>query len=904
LITVKNDFEGLIIYPDNGSLYVTVETNKRNPAEVRVSFAGVGGSIDLIYGKAEFLVGFKPNRWDSVPRNREDNHQLVLEFAIEIQSGQYNDLSQLTQRLQNHEEFLRAINLTMLLPVIPAHEDPLNDALKEEFARMDNIDLVAESKYLQITTQKLWKAVLDTEIESYPHVDVFEVASLNDHTDALITYSTDVNVLSEFDKKEAIELFKKTEDRDVFLGKLVWAKSTNENLYVTKVQNGLRALKYDDAVYLRTEGDKASFDKRKLALERLLDGDGLIGNLVDYFDPSCDLDVVKYDITVSEQDFDDYNRIDAYGKTISFNKKQKAAFIKILQNGPLSLLQGPPGTGKTEFIAAFVHFLLEKQGVQKILLVSSSHVAVDTAAERIRQHCKRLNSELHLVRFSSSEEKVSTGLKDVYSKTLTSEVRELFRAEIKYRCAGLAKAYGVQPDYLVDVVDAELRVFVHLDEYDAELKSIAETERIEDEESSNRPSLLDQELSIREVLKARFDIHLTPEDDLSGVKDKVMNNLNYKYSINPHEFIKAQALANISRSMLAVLETDRVNYDEFFARSKQLITGTCVGIGRYNINIKDNQYDWVIIDEASRANAGELAIAMQSGKRVLLVGDHKQLSPNIEKPHLKALSRKLGIPEASFSKVIQSDFERAFLSNYGRQTSAALFTQYRMAPAIGQLVSDVFYDGNLENGARTVPHFYADGPEFIKNVVTWIDTSRLGEHSYHQANDHKISNRCEVDLIIKMLRQLSIDQSFIDSLKGLVNEDEYAIGVICTYAEQVRILKKSFNENLWSDEFKSLVNIATVDSYQGKENRIVILSLTRASQYKDPGFLRIPNRINVALSRAMDRLIIVGSSEMWKEKNKDLPLGKIVSFMKSIDLKGQYAFIKHDVIQVKKEVGS
>ncbi|MDG4871052.1 C-terminal helicase domain-containing protein, partial [Guyparkeria sp. 1SP6A2] len=75
-------------------------------------------------------------------------------------------------------------------------------------------------------------------------------------------------------------------------------------------------------------------------------------------------------------------------------------------------------------------------------------------------------------------------------------------------------------------------------------------------------------------------------------------------------------------------------------------------------------------------------------------------------------------------------------------------------------------------------------------------------------------------------------------------------------------------EQTWSEQFKSLIRIDTVDSYQGKENRIVILSITRSDTHQSPGFLRSPNRINVGLSRAMDRLVIVGNSEMWKGKNK------------------------------------
>ena len=73
------------------------------------------------------------------------------------------------------------------------------------------------------------------------------------------------------------------------------------------------------------------------------------------------------------------------------------------------------------------------------------------------------------------------------------------------------------------------------------------------------------------------------------------------------------------------------------------MAGTCVGIGQGHIGIQENIYDWVIIDEAARSIASELAIAMQSARRILLVGDHLQLPPLYSDAHKAALARKLGI---------------------------------------------------------------------------------------------------------------------------------------------------------------------------------------------------------------------------------------------------------------------
>ena len=139
--------------------------------------------------------------------------------------------------------------------------------------------------------------------------------------------------------------------------------------------------------------------------------------------------------------------------------------------------------------------------------------------------------------------------------------------------------------------------------------------------------------------------------------------------------------------MQDAFSAERVNLDEFYARSRQLVAGTCVGIGQGHIGVQDNVYDWVIIDEAARSIASELAIAMRTAKRVLLVGDHLQLPPLYTDSHKEALFRRLELGKTGeeLDLVLLSDFARAFNSEYGRQASATLLTQYRMSPPIGNL---------------------------------------------------------------------------------------------------------------------------------------------------------------------------------------------------------------------------
>lgn len=880
-------FESATIYPDNGHLYLKIDPSHKSPTDARVKVIGIGGSVDLIYSMRDkaFVVGFNFRERPNIRKSDAESSQLELDFPVRVNWGESYDLSGLTNKLQDHDSFNNALSLALRnIPEPPPEEDRLTLELKKAFEQLDLEKSTNAEPKITISTAKLWGAILDTEIESYPSIEVLgKPSEPTDKSDQLIlTYQSDVDVLGQFNKSDSIEALSVKDEEEYSLGVVDLEHSALNEVRIAKLRFKALSLKDGDLVFFRTKQDRASYEKRKDALQCLLDKEGIIGELVNYFDPTCSLSAKSYDIEVTDEDFSLYDRTDDQGNKISLNDQQREAFSKLINNGPLSLLQGPPGTGKTEFIAAFVHYLIEKQKVNRVLLVSQSHEAVNTAAERIRSHCARLNTSLDVVRFSNREGAVSTGLKDVYSNAIVSEKRELFRAEVKYRVEALGRALGLQPKYLSDLVNAELKLFKQIDHFNKSMISLSDQVIEKEDKQQLKRSLIELNDSIRLTIKDDFDIDFDNNENLSVVKNILLDKLEHEYSIKPNEAARAKALAKLSRDMLDVLETDQVNFDEFFARSRQLVTGTCVGVGQRHISITDNQYDWVIIDEAARSIASELAIAMQAGKRILLVGDHHQLPPLYTDPHKKALARKLGISsqENDLDLLLQSDFARAFESDYGSQVGATLLTQYRMAPEIGNLVSNVFYQGKLVNGSRTIPGIYDNVPEALQSPVTWLDTSSLGSHAHHQGDRGvSIYNRCEADLIIKLLKQIASDFNFLIELKASVKNDEPAIGVICMYGEQKRLLRQKFKEVQWDDEFKSLVKIDTVDGYQGKENRIIILSITRSDKQQSSGFLRAANRVNVALSRAMDRLLIVGSIDMWRTKNKYMPLGRVVSYM-------------------------
>lgn len=890
--------EQTTIFPDNGHLFVKFEASKKGENVLLVTFAGIGGTFCAFYDKEQrcFVGGLPPRIRSDVNFRVAEESQFEISTAIRIKPGRPAQLSGLSEHLRDDDAFHRAIE--MLQTVQPEiDESGLSQQLKDVFER--TAASVGEERSdisFDISTQALWRAILATETESSPNIELNGASIKPSDTDSelILPYDADIDPLGAFASTDEVEALLIDQDgAEKVIGEVLLKKSALNEVRLNKVRSSAYGLKDGDPVFFRTKQDRASYRKRKAALERLLDREGVLPDLLDLFDPACNKDATAFNISVTDDDFARYDREDQHGNKISLNEQQREAFTKLLNYGPLSLLQGPPGTGKTEFIAAFVHFLVEKLDVRRILLVSQSHEAVNTAAERIRKHCGRLGTSLEVVRFSNREGAVSHGLKDVYSHAITAERRELFNAEYRYRVAALSDALGLDAEFISKVVDTELKLFKQIDHLEALLKNF-ENIGDEDDIKALKPIVVEVDETIRTKLHVDYGIALPQESKVSEAKSILLSNLCSEYGVRPNEARRVRALARISRDIQDALSAERVNCDEFYARSRQLVTGTCVGIGQGHIGIHDNIYDFVIIDEAARSISSELAIAMQSAKRVLLVGDHLQLPPLYSDAHKAALARRLGINDkhTELDEVLRSDFARAFNSEYGKQTSATLLTQYRMAPPIGNLVSKTFYDGKLNNGHRAIPDIYQGAPNPIRSPVTWLDTSSLGDHANHQSDRGvSIYNRCEAEQVIDILKQISESGQFLTDLSNLKDKDDALIGVICMYAEQKRLIRQKFNQGIWSDGFKALVKIDTVDSYQGKENRIIILNLTRSDKQRSPGFLRTPNRINVAMSRAMDRLLVIGNAEMWKTHNKDKPLGQVVSYMSDMGEDAGYKFM-------------
>lgn len=688
---------------------------------------------------------------------------------------------------------------------------------------------------------------------------------------------------------ERVSLKTSVKDEIKYIGSL---QDYNSDTIIFKPKGRIN-IQIGDTVMLEGSMTAASLAKREKAVTNLIRGRSVIPNITDYFSPG--LIATHYEGNEpSDEELDFYTEVDDQGKVIfSLNDQQRAAFKKLYKFGPISLLQGPPGTGKTAFIGSYIHYSI-LQGARRVLLVSQSHEAVNNATEKARALFSKNNSSIDIVRFGD-QNNLSIPLDDISEKSLQEHYRDKFRAEYKERVLLLTDDLGIDRDFSNSITNFEVSFGNKLEQLSSLIK---DPELANSDNVANRIKTTIDKLAT--YLERDVGISIKLEGiQLSKLREKIYKDIASHYGVYSDDIVyKLKNIIDISNEWLSVMASSQSQFQNFLAKTRTLVSGTCVGIGRYHYGIQENIYDLVVIDEAARSPASELAIAMQVGRKILLVGDHKQLPPLFDEHHIKAAKRLL--PEISVEELKRSDFERAFVSDYGKKIGCSLLIQYRMAPVIGNLVSSCFYENKLETGrSKTKDSYYKIINNFAR-PVTWFDTSEAKEKSYEQRpqgkgiNSKSWVNSFEADKIIAIIKYLYDNDT--DTEENIFTEgDDPKIGVICMYGEQVRLLVKKINSLSWARNLleKRIIKIDTVDSYQGKENDIIILSLVRSNRKGEQGHVSSENRANVSLSRAREALFIVGNKNMWQQKNCDSAFGKVFAYISSVE-SDEYTILNAD----------
>lgn len=260
--------------------------------------------------------------------------------------------------------------------------------------------------------------------------------------------------------------------------------------------------------------------------------------------------------------------------------------------------------------------------------------------------------------------------------------------------------------------------------------------------------------------------------------------------------------------------------------------------GAANRVLEGEKYSTLFIDEAAQALEAACWIAIRKAGRVILAGDHCQLPPTVK----SIMALKGGLGKTLMERIVENKPE----------TVTLLKMQYRMNEQIMKFSSEWFYHGMVES-APTVSH---RGILDYDTPMMWIDTAECdGKEEFVGENFGRI-NRAEAELTLQTLQQ------YLEKIgKQRILEESIDVGIISPYRAQVQLLRKELRKREFFRPYRHLLTVNTVDGFQGQERDIILISLVRGNDGGDIGFLRDLRRMNVAITRARMKLIILGSSE-------------------------------------------
>ncbi len=277
--------------------------------------------------------------------------------------------------------------------------------------------------------------------------------------------------------------------------------------------------------------------------------------------------------------------------------------------------------------------------------------------------------------------------------------------------------------------------------------------------------------------------------------------------------------------------------------SVQIIT--CTLVGASNRNLRHLSFDTVFIDEAAQALEPGCWIPVAKGQRVVLAGDHHRLPPTVKSEK----AAREGLRETLFEKCIKRQ----------PATARMLTVQYRMHQQIMAFSSEQFYGGQLQ-AHQSVRDAGLDAYDldFAPDLpVEFLDTAGFGCLEITIPESRSTANPEEADLLLQRLAQL------LERYDPAAHEqDPLTIGVIAPYRAQINCLKDAIEEN---EQLGGLLqhrwlSVGTVDSFQGQERDIIAISLTRSNNAREIGFLSDIRRMNVGMTRARRKLLLVGDS--------------------------------------------
>jgi serine/threonine protein kinase len=658
--------------------------------------------------------------------------------------------------------------------------------------------------------------------------------------------------------------------RRVATGVIDAIRGNNIEFYLERVP--ARAIPPNGYLALDMGASRVQLGRERDALARVRFGSsGLVSSALPglIIDPSSAPEVELIDVATINPKLDEHKR---------------AAVAHALSSPHFTVVHGPPGTGKTTFIAELVAQMLRLQPSARILLASQTHVAVDNALLQIR----RVETKARLLRVGGrTQDRIAPDVLDLavdaQLERWRDDVRRSSNAFLEDFVAkrGLDVVTVRRSQKLSELSQAarrlELcekgiarRVARMTDGLGAEGQQEALTDDIRADIEAELEKLRDGRDLIRQQIERICSDPVLATFGLSS-RAAELNAVELERRANAMLAGGSEAETDLRRIVDAQSRwLDRISSgDEFKAAlvvASQVVAGTCVGIAG-SPGIDDAEFDLCIVDEASKATPTETLVPMVRSRRWVLVGDEKQLPPFLDealrKPQIQA---DFGLDLAELKQTLFGRLARGLPESASR----SLNRQYRMVPAIGDLISHCFYDGVLESEPRDELPLTAP---LQSKPACWFATDGLRDRAEHQKEDQDGSylNLCEAREVLRYLKRLN------GAVRGQGGDEPFHVLVLAPYVAQVRELDRRVRDS--SEDLGSLkLEVKTVDSAQGREADALVFSAVRSNEHGKTGFVRELERINVALSRGRHLLAVFGDTTFFDRAGG--PLKDVLQYMR------------------------
>lgn len=553
--------------------------------------------------------------------------------------------------------------------------------------------------------------------------------------------------------------------------------------------------------------------------------------------------------------------LDYYQDWLSEDKK--AAVSKAVASNELFLIQGPPGTGKTAVIAEIVLQILKRNPAARILLSSQSNVAVDHALDQIAKAGGAVPPDM--IRLGRPDKMQAAdwtiqgraqSLHQEVEANCSAVLDELAREERRARAA----ANFAEADDTAENRGAAALGIAAAKELLRELRECERHREVAQRGRSRALLLTHANSRVEEVqarLKDQFDalaaLLALPVEYTGDNADALLEQIIRAAAAPPEnneqltdaaaELAKVRAMRRVIGEWMQVAG-QTPDMQRLIVEQSNVVAATCLYSG--GKQMPEANFDWAIVDEAGRATVPEVLVPLVKAERVILVGDERQLPPMVDEAAAEdgGNSPSAESLETSLFQILAEQAEQE-----GQWHLTGLRRQYRMHPAIGNLISQAFYDGQLEQGWAADDFL---GYNWMGRPVKWLSTADLPDHK-ERRQGQSFANRAEVSQIRRWLERFE-SECRQRNLRPTV-------GIISGYQAQVSEIDRALDPRNAARWQNLQIEVATVDSFQGRERDVVLYSTVRSNPEGNIGFLRDYRRVNVALSRARS-LLVVGDQQM------------------------------------------